>query len=276
LQDNLCYTESINFAIGVEMDIQHISISRKGVWEECPQKYKYHYHLKTEKPEPEPFYFTYGKIIHKIAEEYVSRKGQILLQEVARDVLRGQIPMDTNADGSPVKAPILPADYKQRVAGHLKSIEKLTEQVGTDGETEFEFNYDLDPPNGKFVKGVIDRLFQKKDKWFIIDYKTTKRGPWRKTSTTITDDLQLRCYARVVQRTYNVPAKDINTALYYLEGGSLIGAQFSDASLLAAEKELLEAHNQISASDPDKVWGNVTERCRRCEFRSLCPFYNLS
>ena len=258
------------------MDIQHISISRKGVWEECPQKYKYQYHLKTPKPEAEPFYFTYGKIIHKIAETYVNGKGNMLLEEVAREVLKGNIPMDTDAEGKQVLAPILPAEYKARVTGHLKSINKLTQQIGMEGETEFDFKYDLDPPNGKLVTGVIDRLFERGGKWFIIDYKTTKRGPWRKTTQTVVDDLQLRCYARVVQRTHNVPAKNINTALYYLEGGNLVGAQFSDASLLAAEKELLQAYNQIAAADPDKVWGNVTERCRRCEFKTLCPFYNLS
>ena len=258
------------------MDIQHISISRKGVFDDCQQAYKFKYHLKTPNPEAEQFYFVYGKLVHRCAEEYVNGKGKVLLEEVARDVLRGQIPMDTDKEGNPVLAPTLPADYKKRLPGHLKAIHKLTEQLGMDGETEFEFNYDLDPPNEKFIKGVIDRLFEKNGQWFIIDYKTTKRGPWRKTPQTITDDLQLRCYARVVQRMYDVPAKNIKTALYYLEGGNLIGAQFSDASLLAAEKELLKTYDQIAQCDPEKVWGNVTEKCRRCEYRSMCCFYKLS
>jgi RecB family exonuclease len=258
------------------MDIRHISISRKGVWDECQQKYKYQYHLKVESPEEEPFYFTYGKIIHKIAEAYVDHKGGMLLEEVAREVLRGKIPVDTNEEGTPVYAPQLPLDYKQRVSGHLKSIQRLTDKLGMEGETEYEFRYDLDPPNERFITGVIDRMFEKNGIWYIVDYKTTKRGPWRKTPETITEDLQLRCYARVVQRTFNVPANKIKCALYYLEGGNLVGAQFNDQSLLNAEQELLKAYIEIQNADPDKVWGNVTEKCRRCDFRSMCPFYNLS
>jgi CRISPR/Cas system-associated exonuclease Cas4 (RecB family) len=258
------------------MDIKHISVSRKGIWDDCQQKYKYQYHLKTPSPEPTPFYFTYGRIIHKIAEEFVNHKGEMLLEEVAREILRGKVPVDTDKEGNPVMAPQLPLDYKQRVSGHLKSIQKLTDQLGVEGKTEHAFTYDLDPPNQRMITGVIDRLFEKNGVWYIIDYKTTKRGPWRKTSQTIVDDLQLRCYARVVQREFNVPANKIKTALYYLEGGNLIGAQFSEESLLAAEQELLKAHMEIQKADPEKVWGNVTSNCRRCEFKSMCPFYNLT
>ena len=257
------------------MDIQHISVSRKDIWESCQQKYKYQYHLKVERPEAEPFYFTYGKLIHKIAEEYVCHKGELLLEEVAREVLRGKIPMDTDKSGNPVFAPILPLDYKKRISGHLRSIQRLTDQVGTEGKTELKFNYDLDPPNNKLITGVIDRVFERNGQWFIIDYKTTKRGPWRKTPQTIVDDMQLRCYARVIQKMNNAPANNIKAALYYLEGGNLIAAQFSEQSLLVAEQEMLKSYLAIEKSDPDKVWGN-TSNCGRCEFKSICPFYNLS
>jgi ATP-dependent helicase/DNAse subunit B len=50
------------------MNIEHISVSRYQVFVECKQKYKYRYHLAIKPDKPEPFYFTYGKIVHKIAE----------------------------------------------------------------------------------------------------------------------------------------------------------------------------------------------------------------
>jgi CRISPR/Cas system-associated exonuclease Cas4 (RecB family) len=119
----------------------------------------------------------------------------------------------------------------------------------------------------------VDRLIEKNGKYWIIDYKTTKRGKWRKNATTIKDDLQLRAYARVVQETFNVDAKDISAALYYLEGANLMAARFSNESLLAAQKDLLKAYNQIVAMSPDDAWGRTGEHCRRCDYRKICPFY---
>src|SRR6185295_3062375 len=49
--------------------IEHISISRESIWNECQYKYKYRYHLDLKPPE-EPIYFEYGKIVHKIIEDY--------------------------------------------------------------------------------------------------------------------------------------------------------------------------------------------------------------
>ncbi|MFX5760977.1 PD-(D/E)XK nuclease family protein, partial [Acinetobacter baumannii] len=79
----------------------------------------------------------------------------------------------------------------------------------------------------------------------IIDYKTTKKGMWRKDTNTIRKDLQLRCYGRVVQREFGAKAENIMAALYYLEGGNLVATKFTEQSLASSEKELLDAYNQI-------------------------------
>lgn len=256
------------------MNISHISVSRRDVWKLCKQKYKYKYHLKLESLEEEPFYFVYGKIIHKIAEEFVSKRGELGLPQIAKDVLEGRIPIEENKDGSPLFAPPLPIDYKTRMSGHIGSIRRLTEQIGFDGELEYPFEFDLDPPNNKKVVGFIDRLINKNGNWFIIDYKTTKKGQWRKNSKTVLHDLQLRCYARIVQKTFGAQADQIRAALYYLEGGDLIAAQFSQDSLDSAEQELLDVYNEIHGFNPDDAWGCVGDWCHRCEYRKICPFYN--
>jgi len=255
------------------MNIEHISVSRKQLWDQCKAAYKYKYHLKMDSSEPEPFYFVYGKIIHKIAEEYVECKGSRLLSEVAADVIEGKIPIERGE--SDVFAPNIPSDYRRRMPEHLRSVKKITDQVGYGGELEHKFNYDLDPPNNKFIKGFIDRLVQKDDLWFILDYKTTKRGKWRKDNSSIVHDLQLRCYAKVVQREFNVPAENIRAALYYLEGGNLIAAKYNQQSLDAAEQELLTAYDDIKQLSPDKAVGSVGEHCRRCTWNKICPFYNM-
>jgi RecB family exonuclease len=257
------------------MKINHISVSRKDTWDLCKAKYKFKYHLGLKSPEEEPFYFTYGKIAHAIAEEYVKARGKKKLQDVCGDVLSGKILIE-NYEGEGQKAPALPRNYQERLKLHLRAIQKLTDQVGFDGELEYPFEYDLDPPNGRNIVGFIDRLIQKDDKFFIIDYKTTQKGKYRKTEKTIKEDLQLRCYSRVIQKKFDVPAKSIRAALYYLEEGKLLGSQFSESSLAAAEKDLLDTYRQIESADPDKTWGTIGNHCDRCEFKSMCPFVNSS
>jgi RecB family exonuclease len=258
------------------MQISNISVSRKSVWDQCTQLYKYQYHLKLPSLEPEPFYFTYGSTIHKIAEEFVKAKGKKTLGRVALDVLEGKIPIKEGEDGSPIYAPSLPPEYKKRLPDHLKYLAKITDKIGMGGEVEHVFLFDLDPPNNRLVKGYIDRIISKDDNYFILDYKTSKKGLYRKTRGNITSDLQLQTYARVVQTEKNVPASKIYSALYYLEGGDLIGAKFSDQTLLNAEKSLLYTYKEIENTPEDKAWGNVGKWCSRCNYRKMCPFYRMS
>lgn len=248
-----------------------MSVSRKTVWDECKKKYYYKYHLKLEPEEEEPFYFTYGKIIHKIAEEYVAKQGEVELKTITEMVIGGEIPIERNSD-NPIFAPKIPMEYKLRMPGHLSSLGKITKDIGFDGELEWDFKYDLDPPNNKMVVGFIDRLVRRKDNFFILDYKTTKKGKFRKDKNSIKSDLQLRTYAKIVQDKFNVPAENINTALYYLEGGDLISSKFSQKSLDDAKKILLDSYDEIKDMDPNDAWGNVGSHCPRCEYYKICPF----
>lgn len=250
------------------MEINHMSPSRYEIFDTCPQKYKYRYHLKQASTLPEPFYFVYGKIIHKIAEIYVERKGQCSILEIANDIMQKKIAIENNKF-----APEIPYEYKIRMPEHLRSIKKLCEKVGFDGETEYKFSYDLDPPNNKNVDGVIDRFILKNDKCWVIDYKTTKKGSFRKTPITITADIQLRTYARVIQKTFNIKPENIKLALYYLEGGDLVGVNYSEKSLEEVEKQLLEAYLKIENVCPDTVIGIVGRHCNNCEYNNVCPFY---
>lgn len=253
------------------MDINHISISRKQCFDQCTQQYKYRYHLKTPSSVPEPYYFTYGKFVHRCAEEFVANEGKKQLGVIVKEILNGVLPLEAKGDKITLMPP-LPEDYKARLPDHLNSIQKLTDKIGATGKTEWAFEYDLDPPNGKFVNGVIDRVIEKNGKYWIIDYKTTKRGKFRETAEGIKTNLQLRCYARVVQKTYNVDAQNINAALYYVEGGNLLGARFTNESLLAAERELLKTYNQIVFMNPDNAWGRAGPHCQFCDYKKICPF----
>lgn len=252
------------------MNIDHISISRAGTWEECKQRYKFRYHLKMTPPGETPFYFTYGKIVHKIAEEYISQQGQKNLNEICTSVLNGDVEVENGE-----KAPSLPPDYKNRLPGHLRAIDNLTKQIGFGGELELPFDLDLDPPHKKMIAGVIDRLIPKNDKYFIIDYKTTKRGVWRKTALTIKKDLQLQTYAWAIHKLYRIEIEQIRGALYYLEGGSLIPTKFNKESVYNVVKYLADTYDEIKSFDPNMVIGTTGDHCGRCDYRSICPFYKM-
>ena len=250
---------------------EHMSVSRRQTWAECPAKYKFRYHLKIVPDVPEAPWFVYGKLVHKIAEVYVEKQGKIDIQDIAKDCLAGNIVVEEGKG-----PPQLVGDYTTKLWTHIKCIKQLSDKIGYDGHLEHPFYYDLDPPHGYYVKGFIDRLIIRGDKFFILDYKTTKKGKWRKNPNTIRQDLQLRFYARVVQKEFNAKPENIQAALYYLEGPELVATRFNEGMLLTAEKELYDTFKEIVNTKPNDVWGRVGDQCKRCDYRKTCPFYSLT
>jgi len=250
------------------MNIEHISVSRGKSYKQCPYYYKLKYHDKIPNPGEEQFYFVYGKIVHKIAEQHVAEEGARTIKEISNDVLKGKIEIE---DGK--KAPMLPPDYRSRLPGHLKALERLNKKIGCRGITEHKFRYDLQPPNSKFVLGFIDRIILNDGKAWIIDYKTTKKGPFRENKQTIRHDPQLRMYSRVVQREFGLEPQNIKAALFYLEDEEILSASYSEESLDAVERELLELYDSIKSHKPEDARGLTGQHCKRCEYRDMCPFF---
>lgn len=251
------------------MNIPHISVSRADLYKECPYRYKLKYHDKIPSPIPEPFYFVYGKIIHKIVEVYVLEGGEREIGKVATDVLQGRIHIDNGKC-----APKLPTEYKDRLPVHLKNfMDKMGDSVRLKSITEHKFHYDLERPNGKYILGFIDRIIIKDGKAWIVDYKTTKDSRYRKDENTVKFDPQLRMYCRAVQREMNLPAEKIKAALFYLEDGQCVGSSFSEESLAAAERDLLETYDLIKSHPPESARGNIGQHCNRCEYKMMCPFF---
>ena len=253
------------------MKIEHISVSRGKSYRQCPYYYKLKYHDKVPNPGEEQFYFVYGKIIHKIAEQHIVEEGARSIKEVSKDVIEGLIEIEEGK-----KAPPLPADYKSRLPGHLKALERLNKKIGCSGITEHKFRYDLESPNCKYVTGFIDRIILKQGRAWIIDYKTTKKGPFRENKNTVRRDPQLRMYSRVVQKEFGISPNNIRAALFYLEDEEIVDASYSEESLMAVERELLDLYDSIHAHDPAEARGVVGQHCKRCEYRDMCPFFKSS
>jgi hypothetical protein len=264
-----------------KMKINHISISRENTWNECEKKYYYRYHMELL-PLVEPIYFLYGKIVHKIIEVYTRAKGTANITEVTNNVLSGDILLEEGRAASPDKPAVepkkvtqpLPYDYRQKLPKHIGAFLKLNKVLGFDGEVEWKFEYDLDPPNNRCLTGFIDRLIMKPNSCLIVDYKTTKPGPYRKTKHNIGGDLQLQCYARMAQKYFGYKAEQITCALYFLEGAEFLPTKFSQESIDNSEKRLLEVYKKIQNTEADQAKGTVGKHCYRCDFSKKCPFFN--
>lgn len=255
------------------MKIDHISISRENTWNECKKKYFYRYHQGIIPP-VEPVYFLYGKIVHKVIEVYTLAKGKRDINDIIKAVLAGDIELEEGKDGKPgKKAGPLPPEYRNKLPDHLRSFMKLTKSIGFEGEVEWKFEHDLDAPHDRKLVGVIDRLLPLKE-CFIIDYKTTKVGPFRKTKKTIGSDLQLQCYARIAQKRFGYKADQIQCALFFLDGCEMVDTKFSQETIDNVDKRLLEVYKSIQSADPDTTQGTVGKHCYRCDYKKICPFFN--
>ena len=252
------------------MIIEHVSVSRKQCYDQCPAQYKYKYHDKIISNEPTADHFTYGSIVHKVVEEYIKGQGKKNIQKIALELLKGEILLENNT-----KSPQLPDQYKKNFPIHLNNLKKISDQIGYDGHLEWQFLYDLEPPNKKFIKGFIDRLIIRGEKFFILDYKTTKKGMWRKNQNTIRNDLQLRTYARIIQKTLGAKPENIRAALFYVIDSELISTRFTEESLSSAEQELIQTYDEIQNSQPNEVMGRTGNHCKFCQFKKICPFYSL-
>jgi RecB family exonuclease len=252
------------------LKINHISVSRAETYLDCNQKYLYRYELGIL-PKETPFYFTFGKIAHKCIELYTEERGARNINEIVDNVLQQKIPIEGEDKFCP---PDLDYEHRARLSLHLNNFMKLTDKIGTNGDVEWPFDVDVDPPNGRKWVGFIDRLITKGDKYYIIDYKTTKPGKWRKTRTTIRKDLQIQGYCYIVRNHFKVPASNIRAALYYLEDGTLIDSgHFTDETLDNVPTRLKELFLRIEKQDPATVQGRVGDHCGRCDYNNICPFY---
>jgi CRISPR/Cas system-associated exonuclease Cas4 (RecB family) len=245
------------------------------LFEECNLKYKFKYHdsipIKEEKE-----YFLYGKVIHKFAEEYVLSKGQISVGKLLKDILEGEIPLERKDDK---KNKInLTTEYINRLTNEVKNVCKITKNLGFDGHVEWPFDYDLDYPENKKIIGYIDRLIPIKNNkgYLILDYKTTKPSAWRKDETNIKQDMQLKIYARIVQKTLNIDPANIAAALYYVMDNKLVGVpRFYKNDLEETENILLNSYNEIKNLNPELVGPTTGFHCKRCEYKDICPYSNL-
>lgn len=251
------------------MKINHISVSRSQCWEECQVKYRYRYHLEMIPDVAEQFHFTYGKLVHTTAELYVEAKGKTPINKIASDIIAGKIPLEEGQEPKPIA---MPAEYSGKIGAHLRAVENITKGLGFEGDLEWGFNYDLDPPKNKIFTGFIDRLIRKDDKCFIIDYKTSKDNKYRKDKESIKGDLQMQSYAFVARDVLKVETKKINLALCYLENPKVVPVVFDDKTIDKAKKYLLDTYNKIVECDENDAKPTVGYHCSRCDYREICPF----
>lgn len=250
------------------MFIEHLSVSRDSCFRLCEQQYKFKYHLKVVPNVHEQLYFTYGKLIHAAAENYVLRKGSTPIKDIIEELLQGKLEFDGYDNVCR-----LDETYYSKLYRHADFVEKFSQRIGFEGEIEHEIKYDLHPPHGKYFLGYIDRLIIKNDSALIIDYKTSKNNSWRKNKVTIKKDLQMCAYALYVHEKFNIKPEKIEAALVYLEEPKqIINTNFTIETLRATKKYLKESYLEIEEKKPENIKPTVGSHCQRCDFFDQCPY----
>jgi ATP-dependent helicase/nuclease subunit A len=76
------------------------------------------------------------------------------------------------------------------------------------------------------VQGVIDCIFLEEDGWVLLDYKTDAVSVHGLERTASRYELQLRLYARAIERIWRQPVKE--AFLYFFDGGRVVKVPLTD------------------------------------------------
>ena len=270
---------------------KHISYSEWKNWLICPHYHKLTYIDKINKFEGN-IYTAFGKALHTLCEETLTKTEQYRSQEKITTLLKEQFVKELKA---------LPADEQQRAANDFDlplwmshGIEiipdlyrSLVEKFGKLGEdwhvlAAEEFLYqpitEFTDAEKKF-KGFIDLVvYSKKDeKVHLIDWKTCSWGWRREKKSDKVMAYQLVLYKHFYSQKYDVDPKDIDCHFVLLKRTAKPGKKVEFVRITAAKKRTTDALKSLTTA----LYNITKERyiknrnsCTSCKHRpGVCEFY---
>jgi hypothetical protein len=270
---------------------KHISYSEWKNWLICP-----HYHKLTYIDKVKQFqgniYTAFGKALHTLCEETLTKTDQYRSQEKIITLLKQQFVKELKA---------LPAEEQQRAANDFnlqqwvdhgieiipdlyKSLVQKFGKLGDDWHVlaAEEFLYE---PITEFTdvekkfKGFIDLVVHSKvdEKVHLIDWKTCSWGWRREKKSDKTLAYQLVFYKHFYAQKYDVDPKDLECHFVLLKRTAKPGNKVEFVRVTAAKKRTTDALKSLTTA----LYNITNERyiknrnsCTKCSQRpGVCEFY---
>ena len=240
------------------MFIKTISNSKHETFKQCQLKYKYRYVDKL--PEPEAANtdaLQFGSYIHKVLEDGVRCKTVAELIEISNEV-RGSYRINESYDGKDIIC--------------FENFIKFNSQLEDVGETESQFEVDLDLKGELTLNGIIDRVIKGKEGgYLIIDYKTSKK---EKTKVDLYMDPQLQGYVYAASKMYNVPFDKVVAAHFYPLTGNFVHVKYNAGQINKHVRKLIDDAWKIRKKKKNDFRASRNEFCNWCAYKSACPEFN--
>jgi RecB family exonuclease len=226
--------------------IKKYSHSSLKLYKQCPRRFYYNYIEKL--PRKSWAHNILGNVVHSALEHFHGDySGSEQLSELMSESFKKAYKENKNADDKIMR------EAKDLLAGYL---DKVGLDGMPDGVMSVEKTFSLMVGKYKLI-GVIDRIDKVGDKYYIWDYKTTKKVEYL-------DDSQLALYSMWFFDAH----KDVDniTAGYILlrHGSSVMEYNFSRAGLASLKDEIAETCSEIMGdSDWEKSPSGL---CGWCDF----------
>jgi len=245
------------------------SHSRLSCFEDCPQKYKLHYIDRVETEIEESIEAFLGSRVHDTLEKLYNDlryKKENSLEDLI-NLFHNEWKKNWNDNIVIVKKDLKPENYQKMgekyITDYYNRYKPFNQGKTITLENEMIFN--LDESGDYKIKGLIDRLTEKKDGVYEIhDYKTSIYLP---SIEDIQSDRQLALYAIGVKQTYQ-NVEDIHLIWHYLAFDKELQSKRTDAQLEQLKKDTIQLINNI---EEEKTFSaQPSYICEWCEYKPNC------
>ena len=241
---------------------EKISYSQLSDYETCPWRYRYKYVLRLPAPPTPPTSF--GISLHETLREFEMRriKGEAVslgqfLKMYREHFLTGGYRERKEKEAYFLRGKKLLTDF------YRKHQQKLFPPFMVEKGFEIKLG-------GKTLAGRIDRIGKNAAGEFeLIDFKggeTSRKEEGDLLKKAQKDD-QLFLYTLAAKEALGITPKSV--ALFYLDGGKLIEANFSEKEIEKRTAEIEERIRKISRGDFEATPG---PQCVWCPFNQICEF----
>lgn len=257
-----------------QINIGDIKALPQSAYEDNPIKniYSYTQDLALYKTCPRAFYlfrkmnFTptlnqgmlYGNIIHQTIE-YLNKhaiKGQNVSEDEINRQIKDQIILARRAGFIVINPEQTFNQLQKEIYTYWEQIDKFDQIIGSEMEITLA-NKDF------ILRGNVDMVFEQKDGYNIVDFKTGDPGKMPKSLLKKYQN-QLNLYAFLLEKTKGEKVQ--NTHLYFSNTGQTITSSAQEASYID------QITNQIKTIEADTNFEKTkdTKNCQTCPFKYYC------